>query len=178
MATSFVSQRQRGRLGSLGRSSVAATLLHEREFRQSGGPCGCIVAATLLREREFRQSGDPCGRIVAATLLRERPFRRRGSPCCCLVALSLISEATARLDEREVRWRVVGLSAATFVGQRVPEALHVSLMATALVGQCRPNALFDSGFGQRCRTCCGSRETLLLGQRGANGAFLLVSQSC
>ena len=65
MATSFVSQRQRGRLRSLGRSSEAATLPREREFRQSGGPCGCIVAATLLREREFR---------------------RRGSLCCCLVA--------------------------------------------------------------------------------------------
>jgi hypothetical protein len=31
-----------------------ATLLHEREFRQSGGPCGRIVAAALLRERLFR----------------------------------------------------------------------------------------------------------------------------
>jgi hypothetical protein len=86
MATSFVSQRQRGRLRSLGRSSVAATLPREREFRQSGGPCGCIVAATLLREREFRQGGGPCGRIVAAMLLGKRPFRRRGSLCCCLVA--------------------------------------------------------------------------------------------
>ena len=68
MATSFVSQRQRGRLGSLGRSSVAATLLREREFRQSGGPCGRIVAATLLRERSFRCLGCP-------TLFSEREFR-------------------------------------------------------------------------------------------------------
>jgi hypothetical protein len=51
-------------------------------------------------------------------------------------------------------------------------------MATALVGQCRLNALFDSGFGQRCRTCCGSRETLLLSQHGAFGAVVLVSQAC
>ena len=39
MATTLFSQCQRGRLSSLGRSIVAATLLHEREFRQSGGPC-------------------------------------------------------------------------------------------------------------------------------------------
>ena len=66
MATTLFSQRQRGRLSSLGRSIVAATLLHEREFRQSGGLCG--------------QSGGLCGRIVAATLLRERSFRRLGCP--------------------------------------------------------------------------------------------------
>ena len=114
---------------------------------------------------------------MAAALLCERSFRRRGSLFSRLVVAPLLNKATA-LDEREVRGRVVGLSAATFVGQRVPEALHVSLMATAFVGQRLPNALFDSGIGQSCRTCCGSRETLRLGQRGAFGAFLLVSQSC
>jgi hypothetical protein len=40
-------------------------------------------------------------------------------------------------------------------------------MATALVGQRLPNALCDSGFGQRFHTCRGSRKTLLLSQRGA-----------
>jgi hypothetical protein len=114
---------------------------------------------------------------VAAALLCERSFRRRGSLFSRLVVAPLLCKATT-LDEREVRGRVVGLSAATFVGQRVPEALYVSLIATALVGQCLPNALFDSGIVQRCRTCCGSRETLLLFQRGAFRAFLLVSQAC
>ena len=114
---------------------------------------------------------------MAATLLRKRSFRRRGSLFSRLVVAPLLSKVTT-LDEREVCGRVVGLSAATFVGQRVPEALHVSLMATAFVGQRLPNALFDSGNVQRCRTCCGSRETLLLCQRGAFRAFLLVSQAC
>jgi hypothetical protein len=68
MVTSFFSQRQRGRLSSLGRSIVAATLLHERDFRQSGGPCGRIVAATLLSERSFRVRGS-------ATLFHERKLR-------------------------------------------------------------------------------------------------------
>jgi len=54
MATPLFSQRQRGRLSSLGRYIVAATLFHERKFRQSGGPCGRIVAAALLRGRSFR----------------------------------------------------------------------------------------------------------------------------
>ncbi len=54
MATLLFSQRQRGRISSLGRNIVAATLLPERQFRQSGDPCGLIVAATLLRERSFR----------------------------------------------------------------------------------------------------------------------------
>jgi hypothetical protein len=53
-AKTLLSQRQRGRLSSLGRSVVAAALLHERKFRQSGGPCGRIVTATLLCERSFR----------------------------------------------------------------------------------------------------------------------------
>jgi len=114
---------------------------------------------------------------MAAALLCERSFRRRGSLFSRLVVAPLLNKATA-LDEREVRRRVVGLSAATFVGQRVPEALHVSLKATVFVSQRLPNALFDSGIGQSCRTCCGSRKTLRLGQRRAFGAFLLVSQSC
>jgi len=54
MATPLFRQRQRGRLSSLGRYIVAATLLHEHEFRQSGGPCGRIVVAALLRGRLFR----------------------------------------------------------------------------------------------------------------------------
>jgi hypothetical protein len=54
MATPLFSQHQRGRLSSLGRYIVAATLLHEREVHQSGGPCGHIVAAALLRGRSFR----------------------------------------------------------------------------------------------------------------------------
>ena len=114
---------------------------------------------------------------MAAALLCERSFRRCGSLFSRLVVAPLLCKATT-LDEREGRGRVVGLSAATFVGQRVPEALYVSLIATALVGQRLPNALFDSGIVQRCRTCCGSRETLLLCQRGAFRAFLLVSQAC
>ncbi len=114
---------------------------------------------------------------MAAALLCERPFRRRGSLFSCLMVAPLLSKVTV-LDEREVCGRAVNLSAATFVGQQVPEALHVSLMATALVGQRLPNALFDSGIGQRFCTCRGSRETLLLSQRGAFGAFLLVSQAC
>ena len=89
----------------------------------------------------------------------------------------LLSKATA-LNECEVRGQVVGLSAATFVGQGVPEALHLSLMATALGGQHLPNSLFNSGIGQRFRTCGGTSKTLLLGQRGAVGAFLLVLQAC
>ena len=105
---------------------------------------------------------------MAAALLCERPFRRRGSLFSHLVVAPLLSKATV-LNERKVRGRVVSLLAATFVRQRVPEALHVSLMATALVGQRLPNALFDSGFGQRFCTCRGSRETLLLSQRGAFG---------
>ena len=68
MVTSLFSQRQRGRLSSLGLSIVAATLLHEREVRQSGGPCGRIVAATLLSERSFRVRGS-------ATLFHERELR-------------------------------------------------------------------------------------------------------
>jgi hypothetical protein len=103
---------------------------------------------------------------MAAVLLCERTFRRRGSLLSRLVVAPLLSKATV-LDEREVRGRVGILSAATFVRQRVPEALHVSLMATALVGQRLPNALCDSGFGQRFHTCRGSRKTLLLSQRGA-----------
>ena len=114
---------------------------------------------------------------MAATLLCKRLFRRRGSLFSRLVVAPLLSKATT-LDEREVCGRVVGLSAATFIDQRVPEALYVSPIATALVGQRLPNALFDSGIVQRCRTCCGSRETLLLCQRGAFRAFLLVSQAC
>jgi len=54
MATPLFSQCQRGRLSSPGRYIVVATLLHERVFRQSGGPCGRIVAAALLRGRLFR----------------------------------------------------------------------------------------------------------------------------
>jgi hypothetical protein len=114
---------------------------------------------------------------MAAALLCERLFCRRGSLFSRLVVAPILSKATV-LDEREVRGRVVSLSAATFVRQRVSEALHVSLMATALVGQRLPNALFDSGFGQRFCTCRGSRETLLLSQRGAFGAVVLVSQAC
>ena len=114
---------------------------------------------------------------MAATLLRKRSFRRRGSLFSRLVVAPLLNKATA-LDEREVRRRVVGLSAATFVGQRVPEVLYISLIAMALVDQRLPNALFDSGIVKRCRTCCGSRQTLHLCQRGAFQAFLLVSQVC
>jgi hypothetical protein len=68
MVTSLFSQRQRGRLSSLGRSIVAATLLHERDFRQSGGPCGRIVAATLLSERSCRGRGS-------STRFHERELR-------------------------------------------------------------------------------------------------------
>jgi hypothetical protein len=68
MVTSVFIQRQRGRLSSLGRSIVAATLLHERDFRQSGGPCGRIVAATLLSERSCRGHGS-------STLFHERELR-------------------------------------------------------------------------------------------------------
>ncbi len=114
---------------------------------------------------------------MAAALLCERSFRQRGSLFSRLVVAPLLCKAMT-LDEREGRGRVVGLSAATFVGQRVPEVLYISLIATALVGQCLPNALFDSGIVQRCRTCCGSRKTLLLCQHGAFRAFLLVSQAC
>ena len=89
----------------------------------------------------------------------------------------LRSKATT-LDEREVCGQVVGLFAATFIDQRVPEGLHVSPIATALVGQRLPNELFNSGIVQRCRMCCGSRQTLHLYQRGALQAFLLVSQAC
>ncbi len=89
----------------------------------------------------------------------------------------LLSKATA-LDKREVCARVVGLPAATFVDQRVPETPHVSLMATALTCEHRLNALFDSSIGQSSLTCRCSRETLRLGQLGAFGAFLLVSQAC
>ena len=53
MATPLFSQRQRGLLSNLGRYIVAATLLHEREFHQSRGPCGHIVAAALLCGRSF-----------------------------------------------------------------------------------------------------------------------------
>ena len=104
-------------------------------------------------------------------------FDRRGSLFSRLVVAPLLCKATT-LDKREVHGRVVGLSAATFISQRVPEVLYVSLIATALVGQRLPNALFDSGIIQRCCTCCGSRETLLLCQGGAFQAFLLVSQAC
>ncbi len=114
---------------------------------------------------------------MAAALLCERSFRQRGSLFSRLVVAPLLCKATT-LDEREVRGQVVGLSAATFVGQRVPKALYVSLIATALVGQRLPNALFDSGIVQRFCTCCGSREMLLLCQRGTFRAFLLVSQAC
>jgi hypothetical protein len=69
---------------------------------------------------------------VAAALLCERSFRRRSSLFSRLVVAPLLCKATT-LDEREVCGRVVGLPAATFVDQRVPEAPHVSLMATALV---------------------------------------------
>ena len=114
---------------------------------------------------------------MAAALLCKHPFRRRGGLFSHLMVAPLLSKATA-LDEREVRGQVVSLLVAMFVSQQVLEVLHVSLMATALVGQGLPNALFDSGIGQRCCTCCGSRETLRLDQRGAFGAFLLVLQAC
>ena len=114
---------------------------------------------------------------MAAVLHCKRLFRRCGSLFSCLVVAPLLSKATA-LDKREVRGQVVGLSAVMFVGQQVLEALHVSLIATALVAQRLLNALFNSGIGQRCRTCCGSHETLLLCQRGAFQAFLLISQAC
>jgi hypothetical protein len=114
---------------------------------------------------------------VAAALLCEHAFHQRGSLFSRLVVAPFLCKTTT-LDERKVRGQVVGLLAATFVGQRVPEALYVSLIATALVGQRLPNALFDSSIVQRFRTCCGSRETLLLCQRGTFQAFLLVSQAC
>jgi len=85
---------------------------------------------------------------VAAALLCERSFRRRGSLFSRLVVVPLLCKATT-LGKREVRGRVVGLSAATFVGQRVPEVLYISLIAMALVDQRLPNALFDSGIVQR-----------------------------
>ena len=103
MATLLFSQRQRGRISSLGRNIVAATLLPEREFRQSGGPCGLIVAAALLRELScnlgavmlprksvFRLvAATLCSfRVVASTLLRERSFR--------LVALMLLRKRSFR----------------------------------------------------------------------------------
>ena len=88
---------------------------------------------------------------MATALLCERSFCRRGSLLSRLVVAPPLSKATA-LDECEVRGQVVGLSAATFVGQQVLEALHVSLMATALGGQRLPNALFNGGIGQYCRT--------------------------
>jgi hypothetical protein len=69
--------------------------------------------------------------------------------------------------------------AATFVGQRILEALHVDLMAAALLGQRLPNALCDSLIGQSFRTRRGSsRETLLHSKRCSLRAFLLVSQPC
>ena len=40
------------------------------------------------------------------------------------------------------------------------------------------SSLFNSSIGQSSLTCRCSRETLLLGQLGAFGAFLLVSQAC
>jgi hypothetical protein len=69
--------------------------------------------------------------------------------------------------------------AATVVGQRILEALHVDLMAAALLGQCLPNALCDSLIGQSfCTRRGSSRETLLLSKRCSLRAFLLVSQTC
>ena len=114
---------------------------------------------------------------MVAALLCKRLFCRRGSLFSRLVVASLLCKATM-LNKREVHGQVGGLLAATFISQRVPEAVYVSLIATVLVGQCLPNALFDSGIVQCCCTCCGSRETLLLCQRGAFRAFLLVSQAC
>jgi hypothetical protein len=72
VATARFCQRQRVRLISLGRSIVAATLLRESKFRQSGGPYGRIVAATLFRERSFCRRGSPSGFLVAASLRCER----------------------------------------------------------------------------------------------------------
>ena len=70
---------------------------------------------------------------MVATLLRKRSFRRRGSLFSRLVVAPLLSKVTT-LDEREVCGRVVGLLAAMFIDQRVPETLYVSPIATALVG--------------------------------------------
>ena len=69
--------------------------------------------------------------------------------------------------------------AATVVGQRILEVLHVDLMAAALLGQCLPNALCDSLISQSfCTRRGSSRETLLLSKRCSLRAFLLVSQTC
>ncbi len=179
MASTLLSECLFRRRGSLCGRIVASTLLRERPFRRRGSRCGRIVVSTLLHERPFRRRSSRCGRIVASTLLREQSFCQCGSPCGCIVASTLLSEATALLDEHRVCCRVVSLAAATIVGQQVPETLHISPVATAVVVRCRrPSALVDSGCGQPCRACCGRRETLLRSQRGAMGANLLVSQAC
>ena len=113
-----------GIVGSVALGGLAVVLVSARPVPEAFAAGGWMTLGGLA---------IGVGVIVAATLLRKHSFRRLGSLFSRLVVAPLHSKVTM-LDEREVCGRFVGLSAATFIDQRVPDALYVSPITTALVG--------------------------------------------